>query len=96
VKIDVMKAPWILWNHELLIYVHATSSKLHVIQSLHLGLLDVLVEDLADDLGAPFGDPLLVVLVVDKSDAKSGLVAFGPFEVAAGGRISVSQLVRYV
>lgn len=38
----------------------------------------------------------MVVCVVDEGDAKSGLVAFGPFKVAARGRRSVSQLVRYV
>jgi hypothetical protein len=70
--------------------------KLHVIQSFNLSLLDVLVEDLVDDLGALLGNSLLVVLIVDEGDAKSGLVAFCPFEVAARGRTYVSQLVHYV
>jgi hypothetical protein len=70
--------------------------KPHVIQSVNLSLLDVLIEDLAEDLGALLGDSLLVVCVVDEGDAKSGLVAFGPFEVAAQGRRSVSQLVQYL
>lgn len=48
-----------------------------------LSLLDVLIENLAEDLGALLGYSPLVVCVVDESDAKSGLVAFGPFEVTA-------------
>lgn len=46
------------------------------------GLLDQPIKDLANLHGTLLWDSLLVILIVDKSNTKAGLVAFSPLKVA--------------
>lgn len=50
--------------------------------------LDIMVEKLSDDKSTLLWNPLLAVLVVDKSHTKPGLIAFRPLKIAKG-RMSV-------
>jgi hypothetical protein len=55
---------------------------IYINQRIHLSLLDQPIKDLANLLGTLLWKSLLAVLIVDKSNTETGLVALGPFEVA--------------
>ena len=52
------------------------------------GLLDQPIKDMANLLGTLLWHSPLVILIVDKSNTKAGLIALSPLEVAASKQVS--------